>query len=263
MKYEEILDTLVSKLETVPSVEGAFLSGSLVNQYQDEFSDIDLGITSRNSAKALDSIFSSYHQLMAAVGTPVHSLERGWGHCKMVAALYGKSQFPPIGLEIDFIFSQLRHVSEQMPYAEYKVVFDRNGGLGPALKKLSPIKPSDENKQELVQHLKWYPFYVHDTLKAHKRGDMFQFQSLLEEMRKLVFFAIATHKGKLIYGSKRAYRYLSANERQIIVDSYQTFDRKSIDQLTYLYIEHLQSLQANYAITSSLERLQSALRELL
>jgi hypothetical protein len=99
-------------------------------------------------------------------------------------------------LEIDIIFSQLRYVSEQMPYSEYRIILDRNGKLQPALAEMSQPKTRQEIESEIISHLKWFPFYVHDALTACKRGDEFQVQSLLEEIRKLVFFAAAARYGK-------------------------------------------------------------------
>jgi predicted nucleotidyltransferase len=87
MNLQEALTAVVTRLETVSSVQGAFLSGSLVNEYQDEYSDIDLGIATGNSAKAFNNAFTLRHELLAAVGQPLHSFDRGWGHCKMIAAL--------------------------------------------------------------------------------------------------------------------------------------------------------------------------------
>lgn len=208
MNHQNALGILANKLATFPGVEGVFLSGSLANQFQDEFSDIDLGVATVNGAEALDEVFSLRHQLITAVGEPAHSLEQGWGHCKMIAALYGKSLFPPMGLEIDIIFSQLRHVSEQMPYAEYRIVYDRNGKLQPMLARIGRSRPGQDIEKEIAGHLAWFPFYMHDARKACRRGDRFQVQSLLEEIRKLIFFAAATRQGAQVYGVKRAYRFL-------------------------------------------------------
>lgn len=263
MNWQEALTAIITRLETISNVEGAFLSGSLVNEYRDDFSDIDLGIATKNSTKAFDGTFVLRHELIAVVGQPIHYLERGWGHCKMIAALFGKSQFPPIGLEIDIIFSQLQYVSEQMPYSEYRIVFDRNGKLQSALAKISQPKPSQEIEKEIMQHLKWFPFYAHDALKACRRSDGFQVQSLLEEMRKLIFFAAATRQGEQVYGAKRAYRYLSTTERQILEESYHRSDEDMITQLTQLYLECVTELQSNYRIADNVENFQAALRELL
>jgi predicted nucleotidyltransferase len=263
MNYQEALDVLANKLATLPSVEGAFLAGSLANQFQDEFSDIDLGVATKNSAEAFSETFALRHQLITAVGEPTHFLERGWEHCEMIAALYGKSQFPPIGLEIDIIFSQLRYVSEQMPYSEYRIVFDRNGKLQPKLAKIGQSKPSQDIEKEIAQHLKWFPFYVHDARKACRRSDGFQVQSLLEEMRKLIFFAAATCQSEQVLGSKRAYRYLSMAERQTIEQSYHRSDENTVAQLARLYLECLAELQSKYRITDNVESAKIALQELL
>ena len=263
MNYQEALDVLANKLATFPSVEGAFLAGSLANRFQDEYSDIDLGVATKDSAEAFSKTFALRHQLITAVGKPAHFLERGWEHCKMIAALYGKSRFPPIGLEIDIIFSQLRRVSEQMPYSEYKIVFDRNGKLRPVLAKIGRSKPSQDIEKEIAQHLKWFPFYVHDARKACRRSDGFQVQSLLEEMRQLIFFAAAARQGEQVFGSKRAYRYLSIAERQTLEESYYYSDENTVAQLAQLYLECLAELQLKYRIADNVESAKIALQELL
>ena len=263
MNLQEALTAIITKLETISSVEGAFLSGSLVNEHRDEFSDIDLGIATKNSVRAFDETYVLRHELVAVVGQPIHYLERGWGHCKMIATLFGKSQFPPIGMEVDIIFSQLQYIPEQMPYSEYRIVLDRNGKLQSALAKISQSKPSQEIEKEIIQHLKWFPFFVHDALKACKRGDGFQVQSLLEEMRKLIFFAAAIRQGERIYGAKRAYLCLSTTEGQVLGQSYHRSDENMVVQLTQLYIGCVTELQSNYRIEESVENVKIGLHELL
>jgi predicted nucleotidyltransferase len=246
VNWQEALTAIITKLETISSVEGAFISGSLVNEHRDLFSDIDLGIATKNSPTAFDEIFALRHWLITVVGQPIHFLERGWGHCKMIAALFGKSHFPPIGLEIDIIFSQLRYVSEQMPYSEYRIVFDRNGKLQSALTKVSQSKPGQEVEKEIAQQLKWFPFYVHEA-----------------EMRKLIYFAAATRQGDQIYGSKRAYRYLSMAERQKLEESYRRSDESMVAQLAQLYLGCVTELQASYRIADNVRNFQTTLWELL
>lgn len=263
MNWQETLTSMFSKLETVSSVEGVFLAGSLVNEYQDDFSDIDLGIATKNSAKAFDGTFALRYELITSVGQPNHYLERGWGNCKMIAALFGKSQFQPIGLEIDIIFSQLKHVSEQMPHSKNRVLLDRNGLLKSELARISPSRPSQEIENELAHHLNCFPFYAHDALKACKRNDVFQAQSLLEEMRRLIFFAAATRQGAQVYGSKRAYRYLSKTEQQILEESYHRTNENMVAQLTQLYLECVTVLQSNHRIRDYVEHIKIALQELL
>lgn len=263
LNYQAILTNIVAIFQATNSVEGAYLSGSLVNEYQDDFSDIDFGVVSHNSAKAFKEMFSLRHRLIEAAGHPIHFLEREWEHCKMIAALYSRSQFPPIGLEIDIIFSQLQYVSEQMPYSRHQVIFDRNGKLQSALNSTSQSKPLQAIENELTQHLKWFPFYVHDALKACKRHDVFQLQALLEEIRKLIFFAAAIRRGEQSYGAKRAYRYLTQTEQQIVKDSYLRSDEKTIVQLAKLYLENLDELPFRHQIADDVETVYVVLQGLL
>ncbi|HXF49551.1 MAG TPA: nucleotidyltransferase domain-containing protein [Verrucomicrobiae bacterium] len=262
VQRQKVLEALVCAFKTVPDVEGVFLGGSLANRNRDRYSDIDFGIATENSAKAFFNVYGLRRRLMAAVGTPVASLDRGWEHCKMTAALYSKNRFPPIGLEIDFIFSQLRFVSEQMPDSDYKILFDRNGKLKRVLAKSRLRNRSRDIERQLGRHLNWYPFYLHDALKAVKRSDVFQAQSLLEEMRKLVFFAAATLKGEQVYGSKWAYRHLTRHQRATIAKSYLLANEKSIREITRVYLECLCGLQSKHRLAKNLKRLRTAIGSL-
>lgn len=263
MKGEAALEAIVAELERAPSVEGAFLSGSWVGRDRDDYSDVDLGVASGDGAKAFGEAFDLRRRLLAAAGRPVHHLERGWGHCRMVAALYGKAEYPPIGLEIDIVFSQLRHVGEQMPFAEYRVLFDRRGELRHALDGLGTARPQTETEADLLRHLTSFPFHVHDAIKACRRGDGFQAQSMLEEMRSMVFYAAATRRGERVFGAKRAHRYLSQVERAVVEASYLHADEDLVARLARLYLGIVDGLGPATAVAGEVERLRSAMRELL
>lgn len=263
MTWQHTVSALVGELETISSVEGAFLSGSLANRHRDDYADVDLGIASSNSASALDETFALHRRVLVAGGRPVRLLERRWGHCRMVAALYGKSQFPPIGLEVDLVFSQVRHVAEQMPYAPYRIVFDRKGKLQVALAKMSRSRPVREIKDTIGQHLTWFPFYAYEANKACRRGDRYQVQSMLEEMRKSIFFAAATRHGQQVFGSKRAHHYLSPADQKLLRESYRRSDENMVANLTRLYVECLSGLRSRYRIADDVESLQTAMQELV
>ncbi len=263
MDLRWVIDAMVAQIENEPPVEGAFLSGSLINENRDPFSDVDIGVASMDSAEAFEAAYALRGRIMAAVGEPVHFIERGWEHCKMIAVLYGKSAFPPVGLEVDAVFSQLQHVGEQMPYAPYEVVLDRAGRLKPALDRLPQQKPREEVRQELEGHMRGFPFGVHDALKACGRDDFFCLQAVLEGMRHAIFHAAAARDGVQIYGAKRAFRHLSAFERRVIEDSYRDGTNRSIQQLAGLYANCLTEIQAEYQIETAVEHLQSALLEIL
>ncbi|MGA2461415.1 MAG: hypothetical protein ABSF82_08345 [Candidatus Bathyarchaeia archaeon] len=261
--HRKIVESIVKTIENEESVQGVFLSGSLINESKDQFSDIDLGIVSVNSQEAFEKSYSLRHGIIEAVGKPIDSLERGWENCKMMTALYGRTQFPPLGLEVDVIFSQLRHVSEQIPYADYEIVFDRSGMLRQALAKLSRRKPKEEVQKEIRLHLTSCPFYVHDALKAHERGDSPPFHMLLNEIRKLVFFAAAASRDQQVYGSKRGLKYLSASERLSFESSYYGFNKGTVQKLTDLYVAKLKELEVRYQVVPDVEKFQRTLKELL
>src|SRR5690242_13603227 len=129
MDIAKIVDIVNQEIEAEPAIEGAFLSGSAASKECDEFSDIDIVIVSRDTLKDFRKAYVLREDILRAIGQPVHLMEMEWDHCKRVGALYGKSQYPPIGLKIELIFSQLKHVAEQMPHSGYKIIFDRSGEL--------------------------------------------------------------------------------------------------------------------------------------
>ena len=248
MDWQPLIKAIVNRVTPERSIEGVFISGSVVNRHQDAFSDLDLGIASVDTLGAFQSAYMLRLALTQIVGQPIRLIERGWSHCKMVAALYGKSQFPPVGLEVDFIFSQLRHVSEQMPYAPYQVVFDRSGKLEHHLSQQIVSRPRHDIEQELLQQTSAHLYYVHDALKAWHRGDMFHFQSLLDEIRKQVFMAAALEAGDTISGSKRGHLYLSAEERKVFEKSYQQPTSQTVAALSGICLQRVAALQTRYRI---------------
>ncbi|HVO70889.1 MAG TPA: hypothetical protein VMT24_12640 [Aggregatilineaceae bacterium] len=263
MDQQEVVNRIVHPIENHPAVEGAYLCGSLVNEHRDRFSDVDVGIASGDSGGDIERAYTLREPMLAAIGTPVHVTERGWEHCRMIAALYGKTLFPPVGLEVDLVFSQLQHVSEQMPYAQYMILLDRHGELKRELDRIGRPRPNQVTAQEIRQHLKGLPFVVHDALKAHGRGDVFHFQSLLDELRTAVFFVAAARQGGQVFGSKHAARYLSAAERQAIEASYREFSRQTLEHLLDLYLSHLEAIRSEYGLETDVAHFQTALRELV
>lgn len=258
-----LIDFIVERLEREPAVEGAFVSGSLVDGNRDEYSDLDLGVASAEDEAAFVAVYALRGALMAAAGEPVHHLERGWGHCRMVAALYGKSSFPPVGLEVDVVFSRLQHVGEQMPYAPYEIVFDRTGRLALALQGLPTHKPITDVRAELETDLRRIPFVVHDALKALRRSDSLYVQALFEELRQAIFQTAAARAGVPGYGAKRAYRYLSPAEVEVVADSYQDASEHSLRELLKLLFDCLGQVEGDYQVEAAVGRCRRAVRQIL
>ena len=257
----EVVEQIVAYLRNEPLIEGAFLAGSLLDHDHDEYADVDLGIASALGKTALQAAYDLRHGIAAAVGAPVHHIERGWQHCQMIALLYGKTAFPPLGLEVDIIFSELRHVGEQMPYVPYEVVLDRSGRLKAALDRLPKEQPVDEVWASVYALGEGMPFFVHDALKAARRGDWFYLQQVLESMRQAIFQAAAAKNGTAVHGAKRAYRHLSQSERLVVRDSYSDDSPRSVERLAQLYVECISRVGADHRMAAAVEQLQRTLQE--
>lgn len=263
MDWHLVVDRIVKEAEGEPSVEGIFLGGSLVTDTWDEFSDIDLGIATANSEEALERAYALRTQFAAVVGRPLHVLEKQWDHSRMASLLFGKSLFPPAGLEIDMFFGRLQYIAELMPGASFGVVFDRNGLLAAELEKLDRTRREEEVKRDLSEQLVTFPFDVNHAVKAQARGDLFNYQFVMERMRAAVFSAAASRQGAVVRGSKRASRYLSEAEQQLILRSYCEFSRQAIDELVEFYLSLLTQSQKEFGLEGQVRHLRAALAELM
>ena len=259
MRWQEAVGRIVKTIEKEPSIEGAFLGGSLVTQDWDEYSDIDLGIASKDTPEDLDRAFALRFRIAAAIGNPIHFLEKAWDHSRMIALLYSKAQFPPIGLELDLFFSQLQHISELMPGASFGVVLDCSGKLREQIDKLAQVTRQEQIKEELEQQTITFPFDANHALKAYARQDLFNFQAAVERMRTAIFSAAASRYGRQVRGSKRTFQHLSAAERGLIESSYCEFTAETVRRLVTLYISLLSEVQHQYGLGPQVEHLRATL----
>jgi predicted nucleotidyltransferase len=256
------VDAVVAVLSRERAVEGIYLSGSLVRM-PDWFADVDLGVATKDSAAAFRQVWGLRERLAQVIGPPVRMLERGWAHTRMVALLYGKAQFPPIGLEVDLAVSQLRHVGEQMPHARYKIVLDRTGRLRRALARTPRRRPIQQIREALAERMTWFGFHVHDALKAYGRRDLFHFQFLLEQMRGALYHAAGERVGQPVYWSKWAIRYLAPAERKAVEASYREFTPQMVRRLARAYLSCLAVLAPRFGLEREVGELDRALAEIL
>lgn len=256
-----VVERLVGYLSGHPLVEGVFLGGSVVGDDYDEYADVDLGVASQQGKAAFETVFGLRHSLLTVIGEPIHTLERAWEHCRMVAALYGKSAFPPLGLEVDVIFSQLRHAGEQMPFAEYEILYDPRGKLKRRLDRLPKTLPVETTKTYIESVAGAMPFLVHDAMTAAERGEAFAVQQMLEEIRLTLFQLAAARVDAGVYGAKHADRYLLPGEKSIILKSYSDNSSGSVERLVELFLECLQRLGPDYQTPEAERRLIEVLSQ--
>jgi predicted nucleotidyltransferase len=263
MENNPVIQAVVKFLENSEDIEGAFVFGSLVNQHRDAFSDVEIGIVSKNTAAAFNGLYNQHETLLKAIGDTVEVAESSRDHVKIVSALFGREKFPPIGLEVKLNYGQLRYAQEMLPYTDYHILLDKNGKLAPALEKLRGTRPAEETERALKEQVRWYPFRVQDALKAYEREEDFDLQAVLEDLRGRIFFAAAARWGGQIEGAKRAERYLSAEEHQVIAESYQAPTLDTVRSMNDLYVRYLDDLKTTFDIGDGGAALRETLKAIL
>lgn len=263
MENNPVIQAVVKFLESSDDLEGAFVFGSLVNQHRDAFSDVEIGIVSKNTAAAYNALYSQHEALLKAIGAVVEMAETSHDHVKIVSALFGRSGFPPIGLEVKLLFGQLRYVHEMLPYTDYHILLDKNGKLASALEKMRGTRPPEATEFALKEQVRWYAFRVQDALKAYEREEDFDLQAVLEDLRGRIFFAAAARWGGQIEGAKRAERYLSAEEHQLIAESYQAPTLDTVRHMNDLYVRYLDDLKTTFGIGEGGAALRETLKAIL
>jgi hypothetical protein len=263
MAENAVLNKLVPVLESSEDLEGVFVFGALANQQRDAFSDVALGIVAKNTAAALAAAYDGHEALLKVLGKPAQVLEDTRDHVKEISALYGKDGFPPVGLEVKLVYGQMRYLQEMLPYTDYEILVDKGGKLAPALEKLSRTRPAEATERALKAQVETYAFAVQDALKAYERESDFDLQAVLEDLRERIFFAAAARFGGQVEGGKRASRYLSAEEHQLIAESYQTPTKDTLRGLNDLYTRYLDDLKTNFSIGDGSAGLKETLKALL
>jgi hypothetical protein len=180
----------------------------------------------------------------------------------MIAALYGADRYPPYGLEVDVVFSQLRHVGEQMPVSAYHILHDPSGTLRAALEHAQACAPT-ANWNLLDRQLQWLPFYVHDAVVACRREDSAQLMTLFEEIRQLILFAAALRDGSAYVGSKKSMRHLHDGETADLRRYSRQLDLEGLHGLVRLYRSVLSKTLAPAAIEPRLSTLDQRIALLI
>jgi hypothetical protein len=257
---QAIADRLIELAES--SVEGVYVGGSLAEDRADRYADVDLGIASRDTPADLLRLWATRQRLLESVGPPIATLDRRWAHVRMVAGLFGRSQFPPMGLQVDLVFSRLRHVGEQMPGSAARVLFDRTGRLAATVGALDRRAVREGVRTDLHRRLRWFLFFVHDARKAERRGDPLELAAQLESMRQAVYVAAAARAGEPMVGVKRASHYLTDVELGIVEASCRG-ESGSIEGLAGIFLDCLRAIGSSYGAAGEAEAIERALDDLL
>ena len=160
MAGNPVTDSVLKVLENSEDIEGVFVFGSMANQHRDAFSDVRLGIVAKNTADAFAKLTKSSESLLNAVGKPIQVEAHDQNKIQDLSALYGKDTFPPIGLEVQLVYGQLRYLQEMLPYTDYEILIDTGGKLAPALEKLRRTRPAEATERALNAQVSTYAFTV-------------------------------------------------------------------------------------------------------
>jgi predicted nucleotidyltransferase len=263
MDFTKVANIVVQQIKDEPAVEGVFLFGSIAAKKNDDYSDIDIGIVSRDTVKDYRKAYGLSGDIFNAIGKRIAVLEQDEERTHMASALYGKTEYPPLGLKVDLLFSQLKNLADKMLQASDFIVFDRNAGLASLLEKHAKSKSKDDFAAKLKENLNEYPFYVYEAVRAFGRKDHARVQSAAEQMRKAIYHVAAVRAGHSGHGGAYGLVNLAPGEKWVVEHSYQTCTRKTVQKLTELYIACLADIKSAYHIEAEVSAFQQSLSDLL
>jgi predicted nucleotidyltransferase len=263
MDVSKVVNTVIEKVKDEPAVEGIFLFGSFASKKQDEFSDIDIGIATRDTVKDYRKAYGMSADIFAAIGHSIGLLDEEQEHTHMVSALYGKSEFPPAGLKVDLLFGQLKHLAEKIPSEPENILLDRSGGLAAWLEKRATTHAHDDIADCLRHSMNAFPFFVFDVARAFSRKDRARAQSTADQMRKAIFRVAAVRAGHGANGGPYGLMDLKPGEKWIVEQTYQVCTRRTVQKLTELYMACLVDIQGAYGIEAEVSAIQQSLTDII
>jgi len=244
-------------------VTKVFLFGSVAAKKNDDYSDIDIGIATKDTIKDYRKAYGLSASIFDAIGRRISLLEEEQEHTRMSSALFGRVEYPPLGLKVDLLFSQMKHLVDKMPHAADFIVFDRSGGLASLVEKHAKSKSKDDIVHKLKENLSEYPFFVYDVVRAFGRKDHARVQSTAEQMRKAIFHVAAVRAGHPMNGRAYGLANLAPGEKWVVEHSYQTCTRKTVEKLTELYVACLADIKSAYHIEDEVNAFEQSLSDLL
>ncbi len=264
MDFSKVVNSVIQQIKDETAVEGVFLFGSAAANKQDDYSDLAIGIATRDNVKDYRKAYGLSEDIFNAIGKRIGLQEQDQEHTHTANALFGKTAYPPLGLKVDLLFSQLKHLADKMPQSSELIAFDRNAGLASLLDKHAKSKSKDDIAAKLKENLNEFPFYLYDAVRAFGRKDHARVQSSAEEMRKAIYHVAAVRAGRSGHGSSgQGLANLAPGEKWVVEHSYQTCTRKTVQKLTELYVACFADIQTIYHIEPEVAVLQQSLTDLI
>ncbi len=167
----KMLSRCVSLLQADPRVEGAYVVGSMADETEDEYSDVDIYLVVKEKHYA--EVYGERLKFAESIGDVLSTFEVEWPNCQMLGVIYRNC------VEMDLCYTRLRQA--EVFSDRYKVILDKYGRIQEALiRREYPKNPAAELKKQTE-------FALYNLLHAvnmFHRGEYWSSISQIETLRK-------------------------------------------------------------------------------
>ncbi len=168
-----MLSKCISLLQADHRIEGAYVVGSMADETEDEYSDIDLYVIAKEGYYT--EVFGERYKFAERVGDVLSTFEVEWPNCQMLGVIYRNY------VEIDICYTKLGQA--EVFNERYKIVLDRSGKVRKALiVKTCPRDP----KAELKTQAEFALYNLLHAIDMFHRGEYWSSIRQIETVRKRI-----------------------------------------------------------------------------
>ncbi len=225
----KMLSKCVNLLQADPRVEGAYVVGSMADETEDEYSDIDIYVAVKE--RHYDEVYGERLRFAESIGDVLSTFEVEWPNCQMLGVIYRNC------VEIDLCYTRLGQA--EVFSDRYKIVLDKSGRIQKAL--IRKEYPKD-SKAELKKQTEFALYNLLHAVNMFHRGEYWSSINQIETLRKRTVSLIELLLNKEIGEEYRKLESVlpSRIERRLrdTLCLYRKSDiKKSIQILTQLFCE--------------------------
>lgn len=167
----KMLSKCTSLLQVDPRIEGAYVVGSMADETEDEYSDIDLYVVVKEEHYA--EVYGERFKFAKRIGEVLSTFEVEWPNCQMLGVIYRNY------VEIDICYTKLGQA--EVFSDRYKVVLDRSGRVQKTL--ITREYPKDP-KTELKRQIEFALYNLLHAVNMLHRGEYWSSIKQIETLRK-------------------------------------------------------------------------------
>ncbi len=201
--------SLVNKLKLSDSIEGIIQLGSGVTGYRDNYSDIDLMVSTADDVESAKEIVIQTLEELGSFFIKEVTLQEG---------IFLLIAFLENGLELNVSVLSTNALNVKSPL--WKIVFDRTGQVDGKMKDEHQRFIGKSIKYTIDEDIAFKFLYFRKKFNTElKRNNMIYSLQMLEEMRKLTLLVQAFNEEKKLHQFK-AYETLDMNFIHTFLDTY-------------------------------------------